>query len=317
MPASSWASSAMCWSGWARTSSRTRSILRPSRVSRRRSRSSSGRRRRADEPPRRPARLSASTTTAPRDRGAAVCGRDSAEPPPRVRPARRVRADRTRGTRESVRDRPSTPVAEAPRRRHAPPAPRCHRPAGPTSGLLPLTGGGAFGLTPSWAGRSVITIVNDNNSATTPARAHGPDLILHPVRMRLIVALGAGAPMTAAELQERMPDVPPATLYRHLNALRRGGILAVAEEPRTRHVEERRTRGAVERHFVLHPGAASLLPADLANATPDDHLRWFASFVASLLGAFGRYVAADTPDLARDGVGYRVVVLQLSDAELE
>lgn len=158
--------------------------------------------------------------------------------------------------------------------------------------------------------------MNDNNTAATPARAHGPDLILHPVRMRLIVALGAGAPMTAAELQERMPDVPPATLYRHLNALRRGGILAVAEEPRTRHAEERRTRGAVERHFVLHPGAASLLPADLANATPDDHLRWFASFVASLLGAFGRYVAADTPDLARDGVGYREVVLQLSDAEL-
>jgi len=134
--------------------------------------------------------------------------------------------------------------------------------------------------------------------------------------MRLIVALGAGAPMTAGELQERMPDVPPATLYRHLNALRRGGILAVAAEPRTRHAEERRTRGAVERRFVLQPGAASLRPADLAAATPDDHLRWFASFVASLLGAFGRYVAAGAPDLARDGVGYREVVLQLSDAEL-
>ena len=134
--------------------------------------------------------------------------------------------------------------------------------------------------------------------------------------MRLIVALWAGAPITAAELQERMPDVPPATLYRHLNALRRGGILAVAEEPRTRHAEERRTRGAVERRFVLHPGAASLRPADLTEATPDDHLRWFASFVAGLLGAFGRYVAAGTPDLARDGVGYREVVLQLSDAEL-
>ena len=134
--------------------------------------------------------------------------------------------------------------------------------------------------------------------------------------MRLIVALGAGAPMTAAELQERMPDVPPATLYRHLNVLRRGGILAVAEEPRTRPAEERRARGAVERHFVLHSGAASLRQGDLANATPDDHLRWFASFVASLLGAFGRYVAVGTPDLARDGVGYREVVLQLSDAEL-
>ena len=133
--------------------------------------------------------------------------------------------------------------------------------------------------------------------------------------MRLIVALGAGTPLTAAQLQVQMPDIPPATLYRHLNALARGGIVAVADESRSRPVK-RRTRGAVERRFVLHPGAASLGPADLAAATPGDHLRWFASFVASLLGAFSRYAAAGTPDLARDGVGYREIVLQLSDDEL-
>ena len=134
--------------------------------------------------------------------------------------------------------------------------------------------------------------------------------------MRLIVALGAGLPMAAAQLLERMPDVPPATLYRHLNALRQGGIISVADEPRPRATGDRRTRGAVERRVILRPGAASLGPADLADATPDDHLRWFASFVASLLGAFGRYAASGSPDLARDGVGYREVVLHLSDAEL-
>lgn len=123
--------------------------------------------------------------------------------------------------------------------------------------------------------------------------------------------------MAASALQERMRDVPPATLYRHLNVLRKGGIITIADERGSGLVGGRRTRGAVERRFVLQPGAGSLGPADLALATPDDHLRWFASFVASLLGAFGRYVAAGVPDLARDGVGYREVVLQLSDAELE
>lgn len=158
--------------------------------------------------------------------------------------------------------------------------------------------------------------MNENIKHARSARPHGPDLILHPVRMRLIEALGAGVPMAAAQLLERMPDVPPATLYRHLNALRQGGIIAQATGPGQRPTGERRTRGAVERRFILRPGAASLGPADLASATPEDHLRWFASFVASLLGAFGRYVARGTPDLARDGVGYREVVLQLSDAEL-
>lgn len=122
--------------------------------------------------------------------------------------------------------------------------------------------------------------------------------------------------MSAAQLLERVPDVPPATLYRHLNALRQGGIITVADEPRPPATGERRTRGAVERRFTIRPGAASLGPADLAGATSDDQVRWFAGFVASLLGAFGRYAASGTPDLVRDGVGYRENVLHLSDAEL-
>ena len=148
--------------------------------------------------------------------------------------------------------------------------------------------------------------MNDNGHIAR--RPSGPDLILHPVRMRLILALAGGGPATATELAERLPDVPPATLYRHLDLLRRGGILAVAEE--------RRVRGAVERRYVLHPGAASLGPGDLAGATRDDHLRWFATFLAGLLDAFARYLDRGDPDLARDGVGYRQVVLHLSDAEL-
>ena len=158
--------------------------------------------------------------------------------------------------------------------------------------------------------------MNENRQDPRSTRTHGPDLILHPIRMRLIVALGAGVPMDAAQLLERMPDVPPATLYRHLTVLRQGGIITFADEPGPREAGERRTRGAIERRYVLRAGAASLAPEDLASATPDDHLRWFASFVAGLLGAFSRYVARGTPDLARDGVGYREVVLQLSDDEL-
>ncbi len=135
-----------------------------------------------------------------------------------------------------------------------------------------------------------------------------PELILHPVRMRILMVLAGGAPRTVAELATDLPDVPPATLYRHLGALRRGGILAV--------VHERRVRGAVERRYALEPGAATLGPDDLARATPDDHVRWFAGFVAGLLGSFARYVASGTPDLVRDGVGYRQVVFNLSDSEL-
>lgn len=139
-------------------------------------------------------------------------------------------------------------------------------------------------------------------------RPRGPDLVLHPVRMRIILALAGQDPATAAELAERLEDVPPATLYRHLRVLHEGGILAV--------VEERRVRGTTERSFALRPGAASLTTDDLAGAGRDDHLRWFAAFLAGLLDGFGRYLARGAPDYARDGVGYREVILQLADDEI-
>jgi hypothetical protein len=133
--------------------------------------------------------------------------------------------------------------------------------------------------------------------------------------MRVILALAAGAPMAVSEIHERMPDVPLATLYRHLKGLREGGIVAVADEQPIASTEKR-TRGAIEHRFVLPSGVAFLGPGDLANATADDHVRWFASFVASLLSTFGRYASAGVPDLARDGVGYNAIVLQLNDAEV-
>jgi DNA-binding transcriptional ArsR family regulator len=135
---------------------------------------------------------------------------------------------------------------------------------------------------------------------------NGADLILHPVRMRIITVLSS-APMTAAGIGERLRDVPPATLYRHLGILRRGGVIVVSDE--------RRVRGATERRYTLPDGAAVISPDALARMPPDEHLRLVAGFVASLLGAFARYLARGAPNWVRDGVGVRQVVLNLSEAE--
>lgn len=136
----------------------------------------------------------------------------------------------------------------------------------------------------------------------------GPELVLHPLRMRIILAIARGESATAGELAAEMPDVPPATLYRHLNALRRGGILDVSGE--------RRVRGAIERRYALQPRAADITAADLAGASREDHLRWFAMFLAGLIGAYARYLDRGEPDLVRDGVGYREVLVHLSDDEV-
>lgn len=134
------------------------------------------------------------------------------------------------------------------------------------------------------------------------------DLILHPVRMRLIVTL-ARRQLTARQLSELLPDVPQATLYHHLGTLTRAGLLRV--------VSERQVRGTVEKIYAIADNNTTLAAADLTNASRDDHLRYFTVFITALLGDFARYLQQDAPiDLLADGVGYHQVPFYLSDDEL-
>ncbi|GAA2079094.1 helix-turn-helix domain-containing protein [Actinomadura alba] len=132
------------------------------------------------------------------------------------------------------------------------------------------------------------------------------ELALHPVRIRILRAV-AGARRTTRELAELLPDVPQATLYRHLAALTQGGVLNV--------VEERKMGGVVERVYALPAGGAALSGDALATATPEDHGRYFTAFVAGLLAEFSRYLGRRQVDVVADGVGYQQVVLHLDDAE--
>src|SRR6188768_2565291 len=107
------------------------------------------------------------------------------------------------------------------------------------------------------------------------------DLLLHPVRMRTLQALFDADPLTTAQLRERLPDIAPATMYRHVAVLAEGGVLEV--------VEEKRVRGTVERSYRVRRDEAVVDPAARATMTRDDHRRSFTTFAASLMGDFDRY----------------------------
>lgn len=134
------------------------------------------------------------------------------------------------------------------------------------------------------------------------------NLILHPVRLRLLAAL-ARRQLTAHQLSALLPEVPQATLYHHLGILTRAGLLRV--------VSERQVRGAVEKLYALDEGQAFLGPDDMAHASREEHLRYFTLFVAMLLGDFARYLdQQEAPiDLFADGAGYREMPFYLSDDE--
>ena len=134
------------------------------------------------------------------------------------------------------------------------------------------------------------------------------NLVLHPIRMRILMAL-AGHERTAGQLGEILTDVPPATLYRHIKRLVDGGVLSV--------VSENPIRGTVEKVYTLDAGHANLQPDELAQLDASDHMRIFVGFIASLLDDYARYLeGSQSVDLVADGVGYRKVILHLSQAEL-
>jgi DNA-binding transcriptional ArsR family regulator len=137
--------------------------------------------------------------------------------------------------------------------------------------------------------------------------ASSASLILHPVRMRILLAFGRGIPLTAQGLADLLPDVARATLYRHLSILVDGGILEV--------VAEQRVRGAVERTYGLRQGGGSLSMADIETASREDHLRYFAWFAATLIDEYARYLRRDRIDLVTDGVMFREATVYLTDDE--
>jgi hypothetical protein len=137
--------------------------------------------------------------------------------------------------------------------------------------------------------------------------ADSADLLLHPVRLRIVQAFLGGRPLTTAQLSSELSDIPAASLYRHVARLVKAGVLQV--------VSERKVRGALERTYMLRLAAAAIQPDDLAAMTAEDQRQAFMAFIAGLLGDFDRYLAGGDLDLLRDGVSYRMVSLWLDDAE--
>ena len=132
------------------------------------------------------------------------------------------------------------------------------------------------------------------------------EILLHPVRLRIVLAFGSER-LTTAQLAERLPDIAHATLYRQVGTLEQAGLLEI--------VAQRRVRGGVERTYALAADAARLGPDDVGAASGEELLRGFVMFAGALIEAFGRYVEHPLADPSTDTVAFRQAALWLDEAE--
>jgi Helix-turn-helix domain len=133
------------------------------------------------------------------------------------------------------------------------------------------------------------------------------DLLLHPIRLRILRSFLGHRALTTTELRQELADVPVASLYRHVARLVAAGVLTV--------VSERQVRGAVERTYVLRTSAATVNLKEVSEMTPDQHRQAFMAFIAGLVGDFERYLAGGGVDLLRDGVSYSMAGMWLDEGE--
>ena len=133
------------------------------------------------------------------------------------------------------------------------------------------------------------------------------DLLLHPIRLRIVKAFLGDRALTTSQLAAELDDVPPGSLYRHIARLTQAGVLQV--------VAERRIRGAVERTYTMRMAAAQVQPGEFKAMTPEEHAAAFTAYVAGMLADFDRYIATAPTDPARDGTTYRVSGMWLTDEE--
>jgi DNA-binding transcriptional ArsR family regulator len=134
------------------------------------------------------------------------------------------------------------------------------------------------------------------------------DLLLHPVRLRIVYALSGGRVRTTADLCASLPDVPKTTVYRHVGLLAEAGVLEIAGE--------QRVRGAVERHYRLRRDRTAIDADAGASMSLDDHRHGFAAAMAALHAEFNAYLDRPGADPFADLVGYRQGILWLSEDEM-
>ena len=129
------------------------------------------------------------------------------------------------------------------------------------------------------------------------------EIMLNPIRLRIVQELAKTQEMTTSELCRKLPDIPRATLYRHVNLLLENNILTV--------VSEKRVRGSLERTLALNVGEISK-HNNLENAA-----QTALAFLMSKYASFQNYFSGENPEPGRDKVFLNNTILLANDEEFE
>ena len=124
------------------------------------------------------------------------------------------------------------------------------------------------------------------------------EILMNPVRQRIFQYLLVHETGTVKEIRKALPDVPSASLYRHMKLLTENSVLTV--------VGENRIRGTVESVYKLNKGALEVDDAD------------GVAVQTALLGictSFAKYFSTGHADPKKDMLLMTTCTLTLDDGQ--
>ena len=124
------------------------------------------------------------------------------------------------------------------------------------------------------------------------------EIVMNPVRQRIFQYFLLHETGTVKELRKALPDIPSASLYRHVKILADSSILMV--------VGENRIRGTVESVYRLNKDAM---------ATEDETGNAVQMSLLSICASFAKYFSAGNADPQKDMLLLTNCTLLLTDGE--
>lgn len=132
--------------------------------------------------------------------------------------------------------------------------------------------------------------------------------LTHPHKLKIIMALYEGDALTAQDIKSIAPEIPHASLYRHLGSLENEGLIKV--------VKKERVRSMVEKTYALNLPLDDSLQHQLSNRDGEGLFQLFYGFMLPLLSRFYRYSKMEGIDLIHDPMSFKSFKIQGSPQEL-
>ena len=129
------------------------------------------------------------------------------------------------------------------------------------------------------------------------------EIVLNPVRMRIIQAIASKESMTTNEICEKINDIPRTTVYRHIKVLIAADIIVITDE--------KKVRGSYERTLTLNTG--QLAKHNTLNNASQNAL----AFLMQIYTKFFEYFSGEDPNPSKDRLFHNSTMLMADDDEFD